>query len=505
MQWGIVFEKDAGERFWSSHKKGIDYSSFHFLLKNQKRIKTLILGDYQLRFGQGLACSNNFSLGKSVTGTIPELTGNNLSRHFSTSESNFFRGIGSTFILKPYPEQGSENRTSYGLDMTTFVSLRNKDAAISEGSFSTLSTSELHRTKTEIELMDQLKTYTLGTHFSLRTSQGQFGFTALTYGFNAYFNPEWKPYNVFYFRGKHGGNASLDYRFRYKGLLFFGESAVDERANLAILSGLSLKPYTRLDMSILLRYYATDYHALYGNGFSESTSTQNECGSFATIEWRLIKKWRFNAYYDVFCFPWLKYYVHSPSFGFDYALQATWIPTATSLISIRFKSKTKARNATDGSKTFKDVVMQQKDQLRLQISTKTGAWTLKTVLDGSRIISCLPKAPNFGFSASQEADLSPEQTSVSLSVKYAIFDAENYDSRIYSYEKDLPGTFAMTSFYGQGSRLSILFTYKISEFAKIQLKMGQTAYRDRLQVGTGPEQIQGNRLTDVKGMFLWKF
>ena len=90
-----------------------------------------------------------------------------------------------------------------------------------------------------------------------------------------------------------------------------------------------------------------------------------------------------------------------------------------------------------------------------------------------------------GFSASQEANYHPEDTPVAFSIKYALFDAKNFDNRIYSYERDLPGVFAMTPFYGQGSRISLMFKYNFIQTLSLQLKIGHSVYRDRQQVGTG--------------------
>ncbi len=502
MQWGFVLQKDAGEKTWN---KGIDYASFHFLLKDQKRIKSLIIGDYNLRFGQGLVCASAFSLGKSVNGTALEQTGTNLSRHFSSSESGFFRGIAATFILKPFVRQTSQTKGKFGLEMTAFGSTKNLDANVENDAFSTISSGELHRTEREASLNDKLRLNTIGAHLTIRTDKSQIGFTGLTYGFNANFSPEWKPYNCFYFRGKYGGNLSVDYRFRYKGILFFGEFSSDEKLKNAFLTGISLKPYSSLDLSFLGRNYAPEYNAYFSNAFSEGTSTRNEYGFFATIEWRFVKKWRINAYYDVFRFPWLKYGVNTPSSGFDYTIQTTWLTSSTSQVVIRLKSKKKDINVNKDEEVFSFIETQIKNQIRFQVSSIQGNWSLKTVLDGNDIGMINAEKKTVGFAASQEIGYNPKASSVSFSMRYALFDTELFENRIYSYERDIPGVFSMTSFYGKGSRFSLLVKYKFSKTVSTQIKLGHTSYRDRQQVGTALEQVEGNQLTDIRGMILWKF
>jgi len=505
MQWGLALEKDAGEKIWDKKNKGIDYVSFHFLLKDQKRIKTLIIGDYNVKFGQGLVCASSFSLGKNVAGVAPEQTGTNLSRHFSASESGFFRGIGATFVLKPYVWKNSETKGKFGLNLTTFASLRNLDAKIINNSFPSVSLSELHRTKAESDIKDKLGMYTLGMHFALRTDFCQFGLTGIGYRLNASINPEWKPYNCYYFRGKQGGNISMDYRLRFHGIQFFGELALDEKFEKAFITGLMLKPYANLDFSFLARNYAPEYNAYFANAFSEGTLTKNEQGAFVSIEWRLVKNLRVNAYYDVFVFPWLKYGVNAPSTGTDYVLQSTWTLSPKSQMIVRFKSKVKEKNVSNEENTFSSIESQLKNQFRIQINSTNGLWNIKTVLDGNETGYKTKGNKPIGFAASQEVTYVPKSGGFGFSMRYALFDTETFDNRIYSYERDLPGVFSMTSLYGKGSRFSLLFHYNYSKAISMQVKIGHSFYRDRQNVGTALEQVQGNQLTDIRALFLWKF
>jgi len=505
IQWGLVLEKDAGEKIWNSKNKGLDYASFHFLLKDQKRIKSLIVGDYNLKFGQGLVCASSFSLGKNLTGTALEQTGTSMSRHFSSSESRFFRGIAATFVLKPYIWKNPDTKGKFGLEATTFASRKKMDATIDNNTFSTISTAELHRTKKESELNDQLSLYTMGGHLSLRTDYGQLGFTALAYRFSAEWNPEWKLYNNYYFRGRNGGNMSMDFRFRAKGIQFFGEMALDEKRNGALIAALSFKPYEHLDLSILGRNYDSKYNAYFSNAFSEGTATKNEKGFFAVIEWRLIRNFRLNAFYDVFVFPWLKYGVNAPSSGSDYALQATWIANSKSQVLVRFKNKLKQQNENLDEEVFPPIENRIKNQTRVQLTSAQGFWNLKTVLDGNSIESDSNGSATVGFSVSQEINYAPSKFPFSYSVRYALFDTDQFDNRIYSYERDLPGTFSMTSFYGKGSRYSLLLKYKFSKSFNVQFKVGHTAYRDRQAIGTALEEVQGNQLTDIRCLCTFKF
>ncbi len=59
-QAGITAEKDAGETFFRGEHKGYDHYGAFVQLKDVGRLKALVVGDYRMRWGQGLLLNNNF-------------------------------------------------------------------------------------------------------------------------------------------------------------------------------------------------------------------------------------------------------------------------------------------------------------------------------------------------------------------------------------------------------------------------------------------------------------
>jgi hypothetical protein len=502
MQWGVTLEKDPGESLWQK-SRGVDYASFHFMLKDQKRFQSLLLGDYQLRFGQGLICSGNFSMGKSTYSTILESTGAELSRHFSVSESGYFRGIAIRFLLKPYIRENLKRKNSFGLSLTPFVSIRKLDAKTENNTIYSLYKTGLHRTESEIASQNKVKQSVFGVHFALRTNHTAFGFSGLTYHYDRKIEPEWKPYNQFYFTGKQGSNFSIDFRFFYRNILCFGETAWDEEGKPAFLSGLSFKPLEVLSMSMLYRDYAPAFHSAFGNAFSESSGTRNEQGLFSVVEWTRFKKIRLNAYFDVFRFPWLQYDVNAPSCGQEYALQCTYTPTRFSELSLRFKTKKTEKSQGTSSNKLKPLVETEKNQLRLQCSSTAGIWNLKTNFYNTLYLK--EDQQTTGFSLSQDISVAPSGKNFSCSIRYTCFDAEAYENRIYSWEKDLPGSFCMPMLYGKGSRYAFFAKIQIQKKWSAFFKIAHSIYDDRSKVGSGSEEVKGNRLTEIRAMINGKF
>jgi len=66
LQFGFVGEKDPGEEFFrGSNPYGFDHNSFHLQANNIGLIKTLVVGDFNAEFGQGLTLWTSASFGKS--------------------------------------------------------------------------------------------------------------------------------------------------------------------------------------------------------------------------------------------------------------------------------------------------------------------------------------------------------------------------------------------------------------------------------------------------------
>ena len=86
----------------------------------------------------------------------------------------------------------------------------------------------------------------------------------------------------------------------------------------------------------------------------------------------------------------------------------------------------------------------------------------------------------------------------------AWFDADTYNARLYSYERNLLSTFYMPSFYGKGARLALSAKWQITEGLTLSVKGGYTRYFNRDSIGTGTEQIDGNSRADLFTYLVWK-
>lgn len=85
---------------------------------------------------------------------------------------------------------------------------------------------------------------------------------------------------------------------------------------------------------------------------------------------------------------------------------------------------------------------------------------------------------------------------VNLRLQY--FETGGYNSRIYVYETDVLYGYSIPAFSGTGFRQYFNLSYDVSKRLTAWLRWAQTAYKNQSFIGSGLEQIRGNKRTEVK-------
>ena len=105
------------------------------------------------------------------------------------------------------------------------------------------------------------------------------------------------------------------------------------------------------------------------------------------------------------------------------------------------------------------------------------------------------------------ADFTFKKSKLSGNISATIFDTQDYDTRIYIYEPDLLYNFSTPAYYGRGLHyylnlhkdFSRLISHRSKHF-KLSgwLKWSQTYYPGYVSIGTGLDEISGNRKSEIK-------
>lgn len=493
LQLGFVAEKDAGEPFWNAVHKGYDYYSVHFFLKDvNKWLKSLAVGDYKVSFGQGLVISHDFTLSRNTIVSQAERRTNGFRRHFSTNEHDFFRGAAATINWKK-------------IDFSLFYSRRKLDANIDSTFITSFKTDGLHRLPSDREKIRNVLMQTYGGNVHYATPNFCFGITALSYSFgNHTVYPNEQPYNRYYFRGNKNWNIGVDYLLKNRSIRLYGETAMSKNGAVASLNALQLTPVSYFSFLLLGRYYDRRYQSYFGNAFAQNSTVQNEQGVYMGLQWTPFAYWKLSAYADWFRFPCLKYGVDAPSTGKEYMVQVGYAPAKTVSAYIRYKYRQKESNYRQEPDRETAVLPYSQHRLRLQIlCALSPAVSVRTSADA--ILYSQSEQKEKGWMITQSFAWKPAEIPFQTDLYAAFFQTDDYQTRLYSYEKNILYVFNMPSFYGKGIRLTASIRLDVLKPLSLSAKFGYTHYTDRDVIGSDLEAITGNKKMDLCVLLRWKF
>ncbi len=499
LQYGISGEKDAGEQFFKgTQKQGFDFYAAHLFVTNMRIIKSLALGDFTVNMGQGLTQwqSLAFKKGSDVINIKRQLAV--LRPYNSAGEVNFHRGFGITIAKN-------------NLEATLFASYKSIDANFvadtlnNEDYISSLQTSGLHRTKSETDDKRVQQQLAFGGNIAYNKSNWHLGVNAIQYHFKLPINKQQSPYNIYAISGKNMGNYSIDYSYTLKNMHFFGEAAVTNNFNKAFVNGLVISVDSKVDMSLLYRDISSKYQSLYTNSFTENTFPNNEKGMYAGISIRPNDFWRIDAYADFYKFPWLKYLVNAPSVGADYLIEATYKPNKQLEMYVRYRTETKSKNYNPYGQIVTPVIDKPRQNLRTQINYKLNAEiTLRNRVE----MGWFDKKGNnaqTGFLSYADILFKPSRKKYSGNFRLQYFETEGYDSRLYAFENDVLFSYSIPVFYGKGVRYYLNVNFDINKKLSFWFRVAQTIYKDQTIVGTGLDEINGNKKTEIKCQLQYNF
>ena len=488
--------KSAGEPFGGEYNKwGYDRYAFNLSVKQWGVFRQIILGHYRGQFGMGLILNNNFSIGKQgmLSAIGRRLT--TFSPHSSTSDGKHFQGIATTMSL------------TRRLALSAFWSYRNVDATLNaDGSVSTILSSAYHRTEKDMEKKNNTRQMTTGIHLGYERQPWGIGFSAVYSWLNRSLNPTYsksntvssgKLYRLHYPRGNSFWNMSIDYRYRWRELAFNGETAADKDFHLSTVNSLSWRSPWNVTFMAVQRYYTYQYNALYGSSFGDNGNVKNESGLYVGAEWNVSHSLKVDAYTDIAYFPWYKYLVSASSYSWDNSVTGT-LTRGKWNFALRYRIRTKQRDKTiDGKKAL----LTKTDQhLRLIATMTNERWNTRTQIEGCSL-SYDERTKGIILSQSAEYKLLKP---LSIYGAAAYFNTDDYDSRLYTYERGMKYSFGSASYYGKGMHAALMVKYKMLKWLTAQGKVAFTKYYDRNTIGTAERMIFSSHYTDIDLQLLIK-
>lgn len=494
----LIFEKDAGEFLIGGTKqKPFDYQSAHIGIYNSGKFKKIILGDYTLQFGQGLTLWSGFAFGKAPDVASIAKKDVGLKAYTSSNEYSFLRGIATTVAI------------SKNIDFTPFVSFRKLDASLSQNNeglavLTTINETGFHRTANEVNNKNSISQQIFGGVIQYQKNNFSIGAIAYQTQFSKHFTTGNEAYRSYNFTGNKLTNLGLNYNYTFKNIYLFGEGGKSLKGGFGYLNGALISLSSKISAAILHRNYDSNYHNFFNQATAESSEAFNEKGFYAGLNITPTKAWNLALYADYFKFPWLKFRIDAPSDGYEVLAQLTYSPTKTFKSFLRYKSEIKQQN------TDLDVAINYLDQVKKESYRADVSWKLnKSISLQNRLeISQFKKGENmaeYGLMFYQDIDYSPMFAKLSGNIRVAYFNTPSYNSRIYAYEDDVLYNFSFGMYSGKGFRTYLNLKYKLAKKINIWARYAMFLYPDEDTVGSGLDEINGNKKTDVKLQIRYQF
>ena len=525
---GFTVEKDAGEMFYtdkvsdtiqkllgSQYHRGFDFAGFHLYAKDLGIVKAAALGDYQLAFGQGLTMWSGMSFDKAGAGSSVMKQGRGLTAKASASEYGYMRGAAVTLGKGP-------------ISGTVFYSNRLVDANISVADtleneaelVSSLQETGYHRTIGELQDRHAIRQQVVGGHLAYAIAHFEVGYTLHHTWLSVPLELRPSHYNQFYFQGSQLTDQGVDFKYVKGKYAVFGEVAMSMNpdstaivgastgsatlSHVAGLVGLTVKPAGYLNFTVMYRDYGKAYQNLYSTAFGEGSRNQGQRGIYLGVEAAPAPYWNLLAYVDQFQFTWLTSQVNAPSRGHDYYLRISHSFNRNTNAYLQFRSKTKMKNSTDGQVFTHYPIFYTKNSVRFNINYKIG----RDFTAGNKAEYVHYRndddSNEHGYFLCQDIAYKPEDKPYSLTFRYALFDAQDYNARIYAYENDVLYSFSVPALYGKGMRVYLLGKLKLFNALTLYARIGRTIYSDRDKIGSGLTLIEGSHKTDLKVEAIWK-
>ena len=449
---GVQLRRPAG-----GFARDLQYGAYLQLNDITPHLHTLVAGNFQASFGQGLVLAPVFHSGKSMYVTSVGQQREGL-RYYSSVDGEGLHGAGATL-------RWEWNKTTR-LDVSALYSMRHAN--------------------------DSTWHHLLGANLTLRHKKLQVELTAIenlwSNSIHPYTNAK---YNRHYFRGHNQAVIGASFRYNHGWFDMFGEVATAQNYQITndqspitkshwgfgTIIGSRFYPTNGFSLLALYRYYSPYFDNALGYAFSETSRLGDENGGYLGFDITRLRNWRFIGYGDIFYFSGYKYGLGDAvkTLGYDAMaeIQYSW-------------SKHPSFQGGDGGRLSLRLRARQKGDAtystRAQFDWAQGSWSLRTTAEANIIpskLSTLNSQLTYGFTIFQDISYSlplREGRGLGLRLRLQGFDAREWANRIYTYEHDVLYAYSIPAVYGLGGRAYLCLRWQIIPQLALYFRASETIY-----------------------------
>ena len=449
---GVQLRRPAG-----GFARDLQYGAYLQLNNITPHLHTLVAGNFQASFGQGLVLAPVFHAGKSMYVTSVGQQREGL-RYYSSVDGQGLHGAGATL-------RWEWNKTTR-LDVSALYSMRRAN--------------------------DSTWHHLLGANLTLRHKKLQVELTAIENLWSDSIHPYTNAkYNRHYFRGRNQAVIGASFRYNHGWFDMFGEVATAQNYQITndqspitkshwgfgTIIGSRFYPTNGISLLALYRYYSPYFDNALGYAFSETSRLGDENGGYLGFDITRLRNWRFIGYGDIFYFSGYKYGLGDATrtLGYDAMaeIQYSW-------------SKHPSFQGGDGGRLSLRLRARQKGDAtystRAQFDWAQGSWSLRTTAEANIIpskLSTLNSQLTYGYTIFQDISYSlPLREGRGLGLRFRLqgFDAREWANRIYTYEHDVLYAYSIPAVYGLGGRAYLCLRWQIIPQLALYFRASETVY-----------------------------
>ena len=263
--------------------------------------------------------------------------------------------------------------------------------------------------------------------------------------------------------------TSLDAASCLKGTDIFAEVAYDwVNAALAAVISSIIPVSDSWRLALNLRYYPSGYNSSRSAAPRSGSKCSDEAGVSICMnhDKGTGGRHKLDISVDAATFPHIDTYVRN-----QLKLYADWESRLFSTVLLKLRASERLRNWGHFART----------DVRADLS-----WTPSCFSFGGRVnyLRCVGNA----FLGYLEAGYKQERWT--LWCRSGIFVADNWDDRIYVYERDAPGSFNVPAVYGRGVWLSVTGSWRFARWGRLYLRGSTTAYPFMIKKKPGKAELK---------------
>lgn len=429
----IVTEKDAGEDNY------LDFINLSLMIKDIYPINKIILGSYNLEFGEGLILWSPFRTYKSSNEIFRIRNNkNNLNQYIGSNETNFLYGGASSISFGEF-------------NITPFYSQRKFDGYKTP--------TGLHRTENEI-------------------AKKNINSEILYGGMLNFFKKDIIEAGLLFYNQENQNFYSLSYKSKYNRIGISGEVAYLN--STAFSNSITLRLSGNNFLYSKFRYFPKYFYSSYSGAFSEGDNSNNETGFYFGINSEIFSSLQLDAYVDIFKRSSPDSLFNFFQNGKEYFINLIYKIRKQEELRISFKQK-ESFNSTKRISLKLYYIFQLFSEL-----------SLSTRFDYVSV-DC-NQSKEEGFHLFEEISYRPSKK-VQVNFRVSFFSTPSYDSRIYIYERDVNGIFSNFIAYDRGIHIYLLSKFAITNRFKLGLKYSDSLKSEDFDLISLKKSNRNNNLT----------